>query len=61
MKSSHKARKTFISKLLNVGMSPSKAAELAGIVAKKVMFDSYLFDTLLDAESKEIFETSLNH
>jgi len=61
VKSSHKARKTFISNLVNRGMSPSKVRELVGHTSEKVIFDSYLFDTALDSENKNLFENALNY
>lgn len=59
-KSSHKARKTYISTLLAEGVNINTVRELVGHADERTTYNSYCFDRLDKTERKKLIEFALS-
>ncbi len=58
-RSSHKARKTFISTMLDAGMNINTVREMVGHADERTTMNSYCYDRHTKDERKEILEKAL--
>ena len=59
-KSSHKVRKTYISTLIDAGVSINTIRELVGHADERTTYNSYCFDRLDKSERKKLIENALS-
>ena len=59
-RSSHKARKTFISSLIDAGMNINTIREIVGHADEQTTWGSYCYDRRTKDERKEILESALS-
>lgn len=60
-KSSHKARKTYISSLIDSGMNINTVREMSGHSSEKTTYRNYVFDRSTEKEKIEKFESALSY
>ncbi len=60
-KSSHKARKTYISSLIDTGVNINTVREMSGHATEKTTYRNYVFDRSTEAEKKEKLEMALSY
>ena len=61
VKSSHKARKTFISTLIDKGMNINRVRQIAGHVDERTTLNNYCYDRSTDKEVVEQMEKAFNN
>lgn len=60
-KSSHKARKTYISSLIDSGVNINTVREMSGHSSEKTTYRNYVFDRSTETEKIEKFESALSY
>lgn len=61
VKTSHKIRKTYISKLIDSGLNIDEIRRMAGHADERTTFNSYCFNRLTDAQTEEKIEMALRN
>ena len=60
-RSSHKARKTYISSLIDVGININTVRALAGHADERTTYFNYYFDRAPEDEKKRLLEAALSN
>lgn len=60
-KSSHKARKTFISTLIDSAVNINTVRQMAGYSDERTTYNSYVFDRHPESEKNQMIEEALNN
>lgn len=60
-KSLHKARKTYISTLIDAGVNINTIRSLAGHENEETTYKNYCFDRMVDKQKEDLLERALNH
>jgi integrase len=60
-KSMHKARKTYISTLIDAGVNINTIRSLAGHENEETTYKNYCFDRMVDNEKEDLLERALTH
>ncbi|NLZ83334.1 MAG: site-specific integrase [Clostridiales bacterium] len=60
-KSMHKARKTYISTLIDAGVNINTIRSLAGHESEETTYKNYCFDRMVDKQKEDLLERALTH
>jgi integrase len=57
----HKARKTYISTLIDAGVNINTIRSLAGHESEETTYKNYCFDRMVDKQKEDLLERALTH